>query len=86
MVSVCAADSPPPCYSVPGLLVWITADTTRSEPSMYLDRARGWRVGGWADGVEIIRSADYADPDLAHLALESVELWRKPEWEGTYHE
>ncbi|WVR06914.1 hypothetical protein IAU60_003950 [Kwoniella sp. DSM 27419] len=35
---------------------------------------------------KIIRSADYADPHLASLALEAVHEWRKPEWEGTYHE
>ncbi|WWD17111.1 hypothetical protein CI109_101548 [Kwoniella shandongensis] len=35
---------------------------------------------------KIIRSADYADPALAGLALNAVEHWRLPEWEGTYHE
>ncbi|WWC89147.1 uncharacterized protein L201_004065 [Kwoniella dendrophila CBS 6074] len=35
---------------------------------------------------KIIRSSDYADPNLASLALEAVDFWRKPEWENTYHE
>ncbi|KAK8864583.1 hypothetical protein IAR55_001833 [Kwoniella newhampshirensis] len=35
---------------------------------------------------KIVRSADYADPALAGLALDAVSHWKKPEWEGTYHE
>ena len=35
---------------------------------------------------QIIRAGDYADPGLAELGVEAVEMWRKPEWEGTFHE
>ena len=35
---------------------------------------------------KIIRAGDYADPALARMAIEAVDLWRLPEWEGTYHE
>jgi hypothetical protein len=35
---------------------------------------------------KIIRAGDYADPALAKMAIEAVEHWRRPEWEGTYHE
>ena len=39
-----------------------------------------------ADINKIIRAGDYADPALAKMAIEAVDLWRLPEWEGTYHE
>lgn len=35
---------------------------------------------------KIIRSGDYADPTIAALNVDAVNEWRKPEWEGTYHE
>lgn len=35
---------------------------------------------------KIIRAGDYADPHLARLAVDAVEHWRQPEWEGCYHE
>ncbi|KAL7421967.1 hypothetical protein Q5752_003739 [Cryptotrichosporon argae] len=35
---------------------------------------------------KIIRAGDYADPLFAQLCFDAVELWRKPEWQGTYHE
>lgn len=35
---------------------------------------------------QIIRAGDYADPHLAQLSVDAVDLWRKKEWEGTYHE
>jgi hypothetical protein len=35
---------------------------------------------------KIIRSGDYADPTIAALNVDAVSEWRKPEWEGTYHE
>ncbi|OCF61004.1 sarcosine oxidase [Kwoniella mangroviensis CBS 10435] len=36
---------------------------------------------------KIVRTADYADASYAELGLDAVEnFWRKPEWEGTYHE
>ncbi|KAL1411679.1 hypothetical protein Q8F55_002644 [Vanrija albida] len=31
-------------------------------------------------------TGDYADPILAKLSVEAIEWWRKPEWEGVYHE
>lgn len=36
--------------------------------------------------LQIIRAGDYADPQLAKLAIEAVEQWKLPEWQGTYHE
>lgn len=36
--------------------------------------------------LQIIRAGDYADSDLARLAVDAVDIWRRPEWEGTYHE
>lgn len=36
--------------------------------------------------LQIIRAGDYADPQLAKLAIEAVQMWKLPEWEGTYHE
>jgi sarcosine oxidase/L-pipecolate oxidase len=39
-----------------------------------------------SDLNKIIRAGDYADPALARMAIEAVDHWRKPEWEGTYHE
>jgi hypothetical protein len=35
---------------------------------------------------KVIRSGDYADPAIAALNVDAVNEWRKPEWEGTYHE
>ena len=35
---------------------------------------------------QIIRAGDYVDPALSQLGLEAVEMWRQPEWEGTFHE
>jgi sarcosine oxidase/L-pipecolate oxidase len=48
------------------------------------ERIRGGRLTHGA--TQIIRAGDYADPSLAKLAVDAVELWRRPEWEGTYHE
>lgn len=36
--------------------------------------------------VQIIRAGDYADPYLAKLGIDAVDMWRESEWEGTYHE
>ncbi|ORY32889.1 FAD dependent oxidoreductase [Naematelia encephala] len=35
---------------------------------------------------KIVRAGDYADPAYAQLAIDAVELWKKPEWDGCYHE
>ncbi|OCF32932.1 sarcosine oxidase [Kwoniella heveanensis BCC8398] len=35
---------------------------------------------------KIVRAGDYADPALAKLCLDAIDLWRLPEWKGTYHE
>jgi hypothetical protein len=35
---------------------------------------------------KVIRSGDYADPAIAALNVDAVNEWRRPEWEGTYHE
>ncbi|BEJ16306.1 hypothetical protein CspHIS471_0509110 [Cutaneotrichosporon sp. HIS471] len=35
---------------------------------------------------KIIRAGDYADPELSALSVEAVEMWKRPEWEGCYHE
>lgn len=35
---------------------------------------------------KIVRAGDYADPHLAELSVDAVEHWKKPEWEGCYHE
>ncbi|KGB78737.1 sarcosine oxidase [Cryptococcus deuterogattii R265] len=35
---------------------------------------------------KIIRAGDYKDPLISRLAVDAVSHWRKPEWEGTYHE
>lgn len=35
---------------------------------------------------KIIRWGDYADPSIAALNVDAVNEWRKPVWEGTYHE
>ncbi|WVQ81747.1 hypothetical protein IAT38_003872 [Cryptococcus sp. DSM 104549] len=35
---------------------------------------------------KIVRATDYADIELARLALDAVDHWKKPEWEGCYHE
>ncbi|ORX35725.1 FAD dependent oxidoreductase [Kockovaella imperatae] len=39
-----------------------------------------------SDLNKIIRAGDYIDPATSELALEAVEMWKQPEWEGTYHE
>jgi sarcosine oxidase/L-pipecolate oxidase len=36
--------------------------------------------------AQIVRAGDYSDKGYAELAYEAVEAWRKPEWEGVYHE
>nr|ODO01206.1 sarcosine oxidase [Cryptococcus depauperatus CBS 7855] len=35
---------------------------------------------------KVLRLSDYIDPLYSALALDARTFWRKPEWEGTYHE
>ena len=34
----------------------------------------------------VVRVGDYMDADLARLSFEACELWKRPEWEGTFHQ
>ncbi|CED83657.1 FAD-dependent oxidoreductase [Phaffia rhodozyma] len=35
---------------------------------------------------KIIRAGDYADMEFSRLSVEAIDEWKKPEWEGCYHE
>lgn len=37
-----------------------------------------------SDINKILRNGDYADPDLALLNSEAIEMWGRPEWQGTF--
>ncbi|ODO06225.1 sarcosine oxidase [Cryptococcus wingfieldii CBS 7118] len=39
-----------------------------------------------SDINKIIRASDYEDRAYARFALDAIDFWRKPEWEGCYHE
>lgn len=49
------------------------------------DRAH-LRIPYRTDINKILRNGDYADPDMAVLNGEAIEMWERPEWKGTFRQ